>query len=352
MKDAKGRHMDKDSRVAIEEGINNGDSARAIAAAVGVSPSTVTREVLANRTVAEPGRRAGANLSVRCARYRDCERAGTACEGCKSAATPCRSCRTRSCIDSCPDFELRMCERVSGWPYVCPPKCPRRPSCRLPKCRYRAEEAQRSHDERLSSSRSGADVEPGRLEEIAAVVAALAAQGHSFEAIVAAHGDEIGVTARTLYNWQEAGLLGLADIDLPRKARLRPRKRRAAKGRPRVDRSGREYADFLALPIEERARVVQGDSVEGYAHNAHDVLSLHLVARAFQLYMRKLHADPADTVRRMDEVVLKSGDFSQLQSRIKVTNSSRLRIADSGRIKIACAPESLVACSCLSFYFV
>ena len=313
MKDAKGKHMDKDSRVAIEEGIARGDSAREIARAVGVSPSTVTREVRANRTVSEPGRRPGANLAVRCDLYRDCERAGTACPGCASA-TPCRSCRTRSCIDSCPDFEPRMCEKVRRWPYVCPPKCPKRPSCRLPKCRYRAEEAEAAHRERLSASRSGADVGPDRLGEIAALVAPLSARGHSFEAIVLAHGDEIGVTARTLYNWQAAGLLGVPAIDMPRKARLRPRRRKAPKGRPRVDRSGREHADFLALPLEERARVAQGDSVEGVEGNAHDILSLHLVARAFQLYLRKVRGDPGATVARLDEVERAMGSMEAFRA--------------------------------------
>ena len=105
MRDSKGKHIDEDIREAIQEGIGRGDSARSIAKSTGVSPSTVTREVRANRTVRVPSRRDGAKLAVRCARYRECEAAGTACEGCAHRYTPCRSCRSRSCIDSCPDFE-------------------------------------------------------------------------------------------------------------------------------------------------------------------------------------------------------------------------------------------------------
>lgn len=302
MRDSKGKHIDEDIREAIQEGIGRGDSARSIAKSTGVSPSTVTREVRANRTVRVPSRRDGAKLAVRCARYRECEAAGTACEGCAHRYTPCRSCRSRSCIDSCPDFELRMCPTTESWPYVCPAGCPRRSWCSLPKCRYVASEAQAAHDARLAASRSGIDASAEQLERVNAIVVPLALRGHSFEAIHAAHGDELGVSVRTLYNWQESGALRVKAIEMPMKVRLRPRKRAAPKGRPRVDRTGRTHDDFLALPLEERARVVQLDSVEGHATCATDVLSLQLVARGAQVYMKKGHADAAETVARLDDL--------------------------------------------------
>ena len=251
--------MDKDSRVAIEEGIGNGDSCRAIASLIGVSPSTVTREVRSNRTVTERARGDGAKLSVRCARYRECERVGRACRGCKSSFVRCRDCRTRSCIDSCPDFELRMCPVTQGWPYVCPRPCPKRSHCTFPKVRYRAEEAQASYEARLSSSRSGFDLTEEQLALVNAVVSPLVHQGHSFEAICASH-PELGVCARTLYNYQSAGILETSDIELPRKARVRPRRRKKRRegGRPRVDRTGREYSDFLALPVVDNEQRTVG----------------------------------------------------------------------------------------------
>ena len=301
MRDGKRKHMDKHSRVAIEEGIYNGDSCRMIAESAGVSPSTVTREVRANRTVTERPRRSGAKLSVRCVRYRECDLVGKACEGCKTSYVRCRDCRTRSCIDTCQHFELRMCPTTEAWPYVCPRPCPRSSHCTLPRVRYRAEEAQLSYEGRLASSREGVDLTGEQLAAVNGVVAPLVRQGHSFEAICAAH-PELGVCARTLYNYQAAGILETSDIELPRKARVRPRRRRKERGRPRVDRTGREYSDFLALPDEVRALAVQGDSVEGRAGSRRDVLSLHIVARKFQLYLLKDHGDPAATVHAIDRV--------------------------------------------------
>lgn len=107
-----------------------------------------------------------------------------------------------------------------------------------PKCRYRAEEAQAARDSRLVSSRQGVDATEEDLARINAIVAPLVRRGWSFEAIHAAHAPELGVSARTLYNYQELGILETSNVELPRKARMRPRRRRREEGRPRADRTG------------------------------------------------------------------------------------------------------------------
>ena len=336
MRDGKRKHMDKDSRVAIEEGICNGDSCRKIAESAGVSPSTVTREIRNNRTVVERPKRDGAKLSVRCARYRTCEHVGKACEGCKTSYVRCRDCRTHSCIDSCPDFVLRMCPTTERWPYVCPRPCPKSSHCTFPRVRYRAEEAHLSYRARLTSSREGVDLTGEQLAAINGVVAPLVRRGHSFEAICAANPD-LGVCARTLYNYQAAGILETSDVELPRKASVRPRRRKKERGRPRVDRTGREYSDFLALPEEERARAVQGDSVEGRRGNRRDVLSLHLVARKFQLYLLKDHADPAATVHAIDRVERAMGSRERFEAAFGVMLLDRgVEFDDFGGIEDSC----------------
>ncbi|MFD0704076.1 hypothetical protein DMP06_01595 [Slackia equolifaciens] len=302
MPERKGKHLGIESREAIERGIAAGDSARRIAKAIGVAPSTVTREVLANRTVREVKARKGANLAVRCARYRDCHASGTACGKCSTRLAPCKACRTRSCIESCPDFERKMCPKTVSWPYVCPEGCPRRAYCGYPKCSYSAGAAEAAYRRRLSESRSGIACTEEQPEGMRRIVAPLVKKGHSFEAIWAVHGGELPVCARTAYNYQEAGVLGVPSIELPRKVRLRPRRRKAASGRSRVDRSGREYSDFAALPLPEQAGAVQGDSVCGHEGGARDLLSLHLVACKFQFYLPKDHGSPEAVVGWLDHI--------------------------------------------------
>ena len=138
-----------------------------------------------------------------------------------------------------------------------------------------------------------------------AIVVPLAKQGQSFEAIWAEHGEELPVCVRSAYKYQELGAVGLAGLDMPRKVRLLPRKRAGAGGpkRGRVDRAGRTHDDFRALPVEDQARVVQGDSVEGFEWNRSDILSLHLVARTFQIYLKKaVKSSPAPVVAWLDVI--------------------------------------------------
>ena len=295
-----GKHLSIEDRRVIEEGIAEGRSAGEIARRVGASPSTVTREVKANRTLREKKGRPGASLSVRCAKRGSCERVGTACEGCATRLTMCRDCRTRSCILSCPDFERRTCPATERWPYVCPGGCPKRGWCSLPRASYRAEAADAAYRERLSSSRSGVSVDEGQLAAMDALVSPLVRKGHSFGAIWAAHGGELPVGPRTAYNYQAAGLFSTCDLELPRKVRYRPRKRRAPAGAPRVDRAGREYADFEALPLADKARVAQVDSVAGLESNARDLLSVMPVAAGFQMYLAKERGSAAGTVACLD----------------------------------------------------
>ena len=121
MPENKGKHLTLEDREVIEDGIRDGKSCRAIAKRLHVSPSTVSREVEANRKATltkrkdfKPGRN--------CKRFNECEEIGTACASCSTYKTRCRSCRTRKCVDLCGKFELRECPETRGWPWTCPPE--------------------------------------------------------------------------------------------------------------------------------------------------------------------------------------------------------------------------------------
>jgi len=226
----KGKHLSREDREVIESGIRNGDSSRAIAKRIGVSPSTVTREVKAHRTVVEKKLSAKENASLRCANRESCQASGTACPKCSTKLTNCKDCRTRRCILTCPDYEPKMCPATGKWPYVCPDRCPKRGWCGLPKCGYDAGDADAAYRTTLSSSRSGTCCTQEELDAMNAIVVPLAKQGQSFEAIWAEHGDELPVCVRSGYKYQELNAVGLTSLDMPRKARLLPRRRAGAGG--------------------------------------------------------------------------------------------------------------------------
>ena len=297
-------HMNIEMREVIEEGLRSGQSARTIAKRISVSPSTVTREVKANRTVKRGRPQRNDPASALCANYESCQRSAEACPNCQTRFTNCKKCRTKMCYTVCDGFKLKMCDVTEKWPYVCPSACRKRGWCKLPKCSYDARAAQEAYEGRLSSSRTGICLTQSELNAMNGIVVPLSKQGQSFEAIWAGHADELPVCVRSAYNYQQRGILGIAALDMPRKARLLPRKRPDKKvcARQRVERAGRTYDDFLKLPLEERVRVVQGDSVMGYSWNTTDILSLHVLAYGFQLYLKKTHGDTASVIAWLDVI--------------------------------------------------
>lgn len=304
MPEKKGKHLDIDDRRVIEDGIRDGLKAREIARRLKVSPTTVTREVLANRTVRIPQRK-DMTASKRCTKYAECMRSADACAACRSdkRTRACRRCRAAKCFESCDEFELRMCERTQAWPYVCTCYTLDRDGCWLPKCRYTASEADRASRARRAEPRRGISLDPSELARMLEVVGPLVRQGQSLEAIWMAHGAELPVTARTLYNYIEAGIVDIASLELPRKVRYKRRRRAAAApARDRVDRAGRRYEDFLALPEEERVGAVQADTVVGHARNAKRILSLHFPRFIFQLYLLLPDGRPGTVVAALDAV--------------------------------------------------
>lgn len=311
-----GKHLTLENREVIEQGIEDGDSATRIARRLRVAPSTVTREAKAHRTVRAKKLRPNERASLRCAKRASCSRSGSACPKCSTKYTNCKDCRTRRCVLTCPGFEPKTCPETEKWPYVCPEGCRRRSGCGYPKCSYRASEAQAAYEATLSSARSGVCATEAELEAANGLIVPLIRQGWSFEAIWLERGEKLPFGLRTAYRYQEKGLLGVAAIEMPRKVRRLPKKKARRAGRPRVDRSGREFADFGALPLAERARAVQGDSVEGKEGNSTDILSLHFLACSLQLYLKKEKGSAAAVVAHLDAIEAELGSPEAFEAAI------------------------------------
>lgn len=319
----KHKHLRYEDRCVIEDGIRDGLSAREIARRLGVHPTTVTREVLANRTVKVP-RRKQMSASKRCTKYRECQKYEDLCAPCISTGQhACRRCKAIKCFDACPDFELRMCDTVAGWPYVCTCYNLDRDYCMFPKCRYRAREADEASRGRRRGSREGISLDERELGAMLDVVRPLVRQGHSLEAIWLAHGDELPVGVRTFYNYIENGVVDIASLELPRKVRYRKRRKKKEPARDRVDRAGREYSDFEALGADDRARAAQVDTVVGRASNAQRILSIYLPVPRFQLYLLLADGGADRVVSALDWVEMCLGGSAAFSDALGVILADR-----------------------------
>lgn len=209
-------------------------------------------------------------------------------------------CGRKRCWDICEEFDPQACKRHEGAPFVCA-KCKRRAYCTLEKARYVASKAQAAHDVRLSAAHAGIARGPDELEDMVGKVKKLLSQGQSLQAIWVTHKGEFPVCERTFYNYVDKGVIGLASIELPKKVKYAPRKKKAESAF-KMDLAGRTYADWLELSNEERTLTVQIDCVEELRRSSKHILSFHFVRLFFQLYILLDNKDQAHAKAALNTV--------------------------------------------------
>ena len=225
--------LTRHERNTVERMLDRNRSAREIAAELGRSPSTVTREVAAHRYVTAPRSRYG---------------------------------------EPAPADLSGACPRLSAWPRCCNGCSHRRGyGCsRRPRVFYSARRAQEAADAELSASRSGIDeTEEGAAAKLAAIRDGLA-RGLSPQQIAAT---TPGLSASTVYRWVDAGYDGMTNMELRRKVGYRPRKRAAGRAATRHS-ARRSHAAFLALGEDACAAAWEMDTVEGAREDSACLLTL------------------------------------------------------------------------------
>ena len=225
--------LTRHERNTVERMLDRNRSAREIAAELGRSPSTVTREVAAHRYVTAPRSRYG---------------------------------------EPAPADLSGACPRLSAWPRCCNGCSHRRGyGCsRRPRVFYSARRAQEAADAELSASRSGIDeTEEGAAAKLAAIRDGLA-RGLSPQQIAAT---TPGLSASTVYRWVDAGYDGMTNMELRRKVGYRPRKRAAGRAATRHS-ARRSHAAFLALGEDACAAAWEMDTVEGAREDSVCLLTL------------------------------------------------------------------------------
>jgi IS30 family transposase len=255
---AKNAHLNLDERTTIEVRLKERASFTEIGIELGKDPSTISKEV---KLHSQPVRKGTYNP---CAKRTTCTLCGAACEQCRHPYHgSCKKCSYKNCYEHCNEFVELVCNKLQKPPYVCN-GCTSRLSCKLEKHLYSAKTAQKAYEATRSESRQGIAVSPEELKRIDAIVSPLVKLGQSIHMICVNNADDIMLDEKTIYNYIDAGLLTVDNIDLPRKVRYRTR---AHKKPVRVDKKchvGRTYEDFETyLAANPDIPVVEMDSVEG-----------------------------------------------------------------------------------------
>jgi transposase, IS30 family len=255
---AKNAHLTLSERIEIERALRDGASFKEIGRQLEKDPSTISKEVRNHFVVKEGGSRFNP-----CKHRTICKHSKDICKSCPwQWSKDCATC-SQGCYKFCKDFEELLCPHHKQPPYVCN-GCSKRQSCYLRKHLYEAKSAQKEYEAVRSESRQGFAISPEELCRIDDIVSPLVQQGQSVHHVCTNNADEIMLDEKTIYNYIDAGLLSVGNIDLPRKVRYRVRKKKKP---VRVDKQchlGRTHEDFLEyMATHPDTAVVQMDSVEG-----------------------------------------------------------------------------------------
>ena len=132
-----------------------------------------------------------------------------------------------------------------------------------------------------------------------ALVSPLIKKGQPLTHIYAAHGDEIPVSQRTLYNYIDSGLLSVGNLDLRRKVGYRSRRKKKQESEAFLNqqfRAGRTYQDFLAYMEKHPATAyVEMDTVKGCREQGKRMLTMLFTEQNFMLIFL-MRDGKADTV--------------------------------------------------------
>lgn len=252
----KGKHLTIHDRTYIEDALSIGHSLKEIASHLGKDPTTISKEVKRNRLCKENKY----EFKGGCINRTNCKKKHLCNNDCKGL---CKKCTTLNCFRFCPDFTIKNCERVKRFPHVCN-GCETRTTCKLDKYRYSAKVADTSYQEQLKTSRDGIKMTKKELEALDDLISPLVQKGQPINHIYANHKEEIKCSERTLYHYIDMGLLTVRNINLRRKVKYKPRKKKKKDSKKATHRIDRSYQDYTAYISENsHQEVIQMDTVIG-----------------------------------------------------------------------------------------
>ena len=157
-------------------------------------------------------------------------------------------------------------------------------NCTLEKRFYKALVVQKEYELVRSESRSGFNLCEDELKQLDSVISPLLKNGQSIHHIIANNQDRISCCEKTAYIYADNGLFSAKNIDMPRKVRFKPRKKKSVP--LKVDKScriGRNYEDYKLYRQNNPSQpVAELDSVEGIKGGS-VLLTIHFVLPKLQL---------------------------------------------------------------------
>lgn len=314
------KFLSYEDRLIIAQSLQENASFGKIAKKIGKDRTTIAKEIKKYSYDKKSGRPGypynPCKFRASCKAKRIC---GNACS--HQSAYKCSLCS--ECALHCPDFEQEVCSVKSRPPYVCN-GCQELPKCTLLKRIYDPADAHEMAHHAISESRTGILSNEDDIARINRLISPLVRNGQSLHQIYISHTDDLMCSEKTLYNYVDAGLFDVRNIDLPRKVKYRPRYKVLEFKVDRGCRLGRSYSDFQKfLETNPESAVVQMDSVIGRI-GGKCLLTIHFTDTCLMLAFLREANTSGSVIRIFNalDAVLGTKDFNRLFPVILTDNGS------------------------------
>ena len=314
------KYLTYEERLEIQQGLKNQLSFGKIAISIGKDRTTVSKEI--KKYAFEQKTGYSSYPYNACIHRKTCNKKNICPLGCSSTSKyKCSICN--KCNDFCDDFKEEVCSHHTKPPYVCN-GCSQLPKCTLLKRIYDPADAHERAHHAVSEARTGIMSNEDDIARINGIISPLVKNGQSLHQIYLAHVDELMCSEKTLYNYVDAQLFDIRNIDLPRKVKYRPRYKKPEFKVDRGCRIERSYADFQKyLGANPETTIVQMDSVIGRV-GGKCLLTIHFVESSLMLaFLRDANtsASVIEIINLLDEV-LGAKTFNSLFPVILTDNGS------------------------------
>lgn len=309
-----------EDRLNLQKGLKDSLSIKSIAAALDKNPTTVAREIKKYSSEVATGH-PGYPFNE-CKNRKNCRVKNICGKECThKSAMYCKLCR--ECNHHCRDYIQEICTARFRPPYVCN-GCETIGKCSLTKTIYDAEHAHIKAHNVISESRSGLCVSEDEIARLNTIISPLVNQGQSVHQIYIEHENELMCSEKTIYNYIDACLFDVRNIDLPRKVKFRERYKKPEFKVDKGCRIGRNYQEYQKFKEKNPDFAeVQMDSVIG-VKGGKCLLTIHFVESSLMLaFLRDANTSQSviDVFNGLDKVL---GDdlFNDLFPYILTDNGS------------------------------
>jgi IS30 family transposase len=240
----KGKQFNLVKRNVVSKMIASKMSAKSIGYSIGMSPTSISREIHRNRIEAKA--KEEDSFCSKCLSFYSC-RIKHVCNS-NTCFQRCVGCKM---IKKCPNFEPFTCKVEKRRPFVCN-GCTKETRCPLKHYYYYPDDADLKAKDRLIDTRSGVDMNESEFNEVDnTLYDAIIIKKQSIHHALVANKEIIKCSEKTIYRRIEKGIFRVRNIDLPRKPglKIRHHKKMADKyayvHKKDVNRTGHLYSDWL-----------------------------------------------------------------------------------------------------------